>query len=392
MKTIQRLDDYNALRRFSVDGTTEYSINDISSSFAWSCSGGSLVVTSDNPYTPNFYVVDVAPSGPGPVTVTIPLDSFLETEDIGQIFVFTGVLISQNYDVTVTARIYDVEETEPNAGVQKTLQAGLWGAFRSNQYTVNEADGVYSNFYKLDLIISNHNTTRVRISTPNFVNDSAWLSNPVINSMKPYMPGFYAEYDALQENPRYPMFRFIDVLTDAIADTMFSYSEWFEYEEREVPAGITKDDPRMLSRVANYKVVRDEYVQWLAQFSGNKLRKQVYYLGAPVIPEENLEDFRTWQLSPAGYGSGAGTQQAIREAVQFVLTGTKTVIISQISGGDPWAIKIITITSESPDSEIILAAAEPARPLGYSLSHESVEEINLVLGDPIYGRLGSATL
>ena len=43
-------------------------------------------------------------------------------------------------------------------------------------------------------------------------------------------------------------------------------------------------------------------------------------------------------------------------------------------------------------SKEVLAVAEPARPLGYSLKHEIVREFTLTLGDLEFGILGTATL
>lgn len=392
MKTIQRFSDVNALRRYSIDGLTEYPIETVESDHEWQASNASVFIGSSRPYTNTHYILEIAPNTNSPVVVNIPLDTFIEGDDVGSLFVFTGVFYSETDNISITAKLYDQSNPSITPGTTTTIQAGIWGAARSNQLQIVEPSGFFTSFYNLEITIQNHNQRRVRMSTPNLVNDAAWLENPVIASMKPYIPNFYVEFDALQENPRYPMFRFIDVLTDAIADTMFLYSDWFEYEERELPPGILRTDKRMLSKLTNPFSVREENKQWLAQFAGARTRNQIYLSGSEVIPEDNLEEFKRWQLDPAGYGRASGTQQAIREAVQFVLTGDKIVIISQISGGDPWSINIITLDSESPSSEEVLAAAEPARPMGYALTHTTVEEINLVLGDPIYGRLGSARL
>ena len=392
MKTLQRCSDVNALRRYSIDGLTKYPIEDVELNHEWQASNASVIIGSSRPYTNTHYTLEIAPNTNIPVVVNIPLDTFIESDDIGSIFVFTGVFYSETDNISISAKLYDRSNTEITAGTTTTIQAGIWGAARSNQLQIVEPSGVFTSFYHLEITIQNHNQRRVRMSTPNLVNDAAWLENPVIASMKPYIPNFYVEFDALQENPRYPMFRFIDVLTDAIADTMFLYSDWYEYEERELPRGVLRTDKRMLSKLTNPFSVREENKQWLAQFSGSKTRNQIYLYGSGIIPEENIEEFRRWQFDPAGYGRASGTQQAIRDAVQFVLTGEKIVIVSQISGGDPWTISLITLISESPPPDVILAAAEPARPMGYQITHTAVDEINLVLGDPIYGRLGSARL
>lgn len=232
----------------------------------------------------------------------------------------------------------------------------------------------------------------MRVSTPNLVNDTVWNQNPVLLNLKRFMPDFYFEYDGKQTDPVYPMFRYIDVMTDSIADTMLLYSEWFEYDAREVQTGYTKADLFTKSRLTNHLAVYKENIDWLAQFSGAKLKKQIYVADNPIISEIDLKAFEQAQLSPAIYGRGAGTQSAIRTAVKFVLTGTKSVVISQRYEGDPWTIKITTLTSQSPSSEVILAAVEEARPLGYAIVHEAVTDLNFVLGDPEYGRLGNESL
>lgn len=301
------------------------------------------------------------------------------------------------------------------------------------------------------------------------------------------------------------MFRYMDVLTDAIADSMLMYSEWFEYDAREVPAGFTKANNFTKSRLTNHIAVYDENLDWLAQFSGAKLKKQIYVDGVALVADGDLEAFEQAQLSPAIYGIGAGTQSALKTAIGFVLSGTKSIIISQRYGGDPWAIKVATLASETPNiderlevrvastanvnistelepgdsidgttllegdrvllknqttasqngvyivpasgaasratdfdtagemtagamfivsegsanggkafkltttgsiivgstaltfaqftgSPEVLAIAEPARPMGYSLTHEIVTEFTLTLGDPVFGILGTAVL
>jgi hypothetical protein len=325
--------------------------------------------------------------------------------------------------------------------------------------------------------------------------------------MSPFIPDFYEDYDSREADPTYPFFRFVEVLTDALSDTMNLYSEWFRYDRREIAANIPLDTYESKSRLVDYQHVRDENLEWLTQFSGNKIKNQIYINNTEVVDSNNLEDFKTWQLYPAGYGRGAGTQSAIREAAEFVLTGTKSVIISQRYNDNPWAIRIITVGSETPGLDIrtkvkvastanvnistglvngatidgvtlvtgnrillknqstasqngvyvvvasggasratdfdtvsssevaygalffvdsgttnnskaftltttgtitlgttaltfaefsgspeVLAVVEPARPLGYSITHQLVESFTLILGDPVYGVLGTAVL
>jgi hypothetical protein len=179
-----------------------------------------------------------------------------------------------------------------------------------------------------------------------------WEQGPVLQNLRRFMPDFYFEYDRKQVDPGNPMFRFVDVLTDTISDSMLTYSEYFEYDQREIQAGKTKADNFTRSRLTNHVAVYDENIDWLAQFSGAKLKKQISVSGTGIIPTGDIEAFEQVQLSPAIYGIGAGTQSAIRTAVEFVLTDTKSVVISQRYNNNPWAMRITTIASETPNIDI----------------------------------------
>lgn len=388
MKTLQRLDSYNSLRRYELADGKDISLDEIVTNSDWSVTGGtgSLLYTGDNYYASAYYLIQVSPDSTSPVVLELPLNSIFDSEDVSEIFAFTAVCYSAEENISVDVKLENT--SEPIEGNSRTLQSGLWGAVRSNSLRLSD----HTDTHKVTLTISNHNNKDIRISTPNLVNDTAWNKNPVLLNLKRFMPNFYFEYDGKQTDPIYPMFRYIDVLTDSIADTMLLYSEWFEYDAREVQAGYTKADLFTKSRLTNHLAVHNSNLDWLAQFSGTKLKRQIYVSGNPIISNTDLKAFEQVQLSPAIYGRGAGTQSALRTAVKFVLTGTKSVVISQRYDGDPWSIKITTLTSQSPSSAVILAAVEEARPLGYAIVHEAVDDLNFVLGDPAYGLLGEDSL
>ena len=503
MKTVQRFDSYDSLRRYELSTGKDISLAEIQTNAGWSIDGGTMVYAGDGYYASAFYLMQVSPDSTSPVTITLDLSSgVFEAADVSQIFVFTAMCYSAEQNLSINVKLHDTTDgVEEEAGNTRSLQSGLWGAVRSNLFTLTDEEA--SNY--VTITISNHNSKEIKISTPNLVNDTIWGQNPVLNNITRYMPDFYFEYDKKQTDPIYPMSRYIDVLTDAIADSMFMYSEWFEYDAREVQAGFTKADNFTKSRLTNHVAVYDENVDWLAQFSGAKLRKQIYVSGTGIIADGDLEAFEQAQLSPAIYGIGAGTQSAIRTAVEFVLGGTKSVVISQRYNDDPWAMRISTVASETPNIDIresvrcasaapvnitnelepgdviddvtlaegdrvllknqstgsqngvyvvpasgaasratdfdssgevttgamfivdegtangdkafeltttgtitvgstaltfaeftgspeVLAVAEPARPMGYSLTHTIVDSFTLTLGDPVFGVLGTAVL
>lgn len=513
MKTLQRLPDENALRTYSVETQRTVPLSYVIANHDWTVVStdpigtASLNVTGDDFYWSSHYVIEMSTGRVAPVVMTLNVNNVFETADRGGVFVFSCVAYSEHESITINAALYDANGVV-NTGNTRTIQGGTWGAVRSNQITIANNAPASTN-YKVVLTISNHNAGNVRISTPNLVNDIAWANSPVVQSMRPFIPDFYQSYDSREEDPTYPFFRFVEVLTDAISDTMNLYSEWFRYDRREIPSNVALNTYESRSRLVDYEHVRSENSEWLMQFSGNKIKNQIYINNTGIIDNNNLAEFKTWQLYPAGYGRGAGTQSAIREAAKFVLTGTKSVIISQRHDNNPWAIRITTVGSQTPgldirtkvrlastanvnistgglvngvtnfdgktlvtgdrvllkdqstpsqngvyivaasgaasratdfdavsalevakgalffvaegtinsgeaftltttgtitlgttgltfaeftDSPEVLAAVEPARPLGYSITHRVVERLTLTLGDPIYGELGEAVL
>ena len=503
MKTLQRLLDEDALRTYSVETRRSIPLTYVNANHNWTISNGAITMTGNDYYWSSHYVLEASPSSSNPMVLTLNVNNVFEAADAGGDFVFSCVAYSIDESFTINAAIYD-DNGVVDAGNTRTIQGGAWGAARSNQITLS-VNTPASTDYIVVLTISNHNSKNVRISTPNLVNDIAWANSPVIQSMRPYIPDFYQDYDSKESDPTYPFFRFVDVLTDGISDTMNLYSEWFRYYRREIPSNIPLNTYETRSRLVDYEHVRNENLEWLTQFSGNKIKNQIYVDNTGIV--NDVDEFKTWQLSPAGYGRSAGTQSAIRGAAEFVLTGTKSLIISQRYDNNPWAIRITTVGSETPgldirpnvrlastanvsistglvngatidgktlvtgdrillknqstasqngvyvvvasgaasratnfdavsalevasgalffvdegttnngkaftltttgtitlgttgltfaefsDSPEVLAVVEPARPMGYSITHKVVEQFTLTLGDPIYGVLGTAVL
>jgi hypothetical protein len=345
MKTIQRLNDFQSLRALNLLTLDSINIADTNANSGWyvSSGNGSLIVTGENFFCRSNYVLKINPINKEPITIRLDFDSEtipFEIEDIGERFVFTSVLNCNLGNPQVSALICNSNDgcDEPNV---RNIIGGSWDAVRSNALDITGLeDGVDS--YSITVTISNHSPnfnpldtspthtplSTIYLSTPNLVNDSAWANNPVIQNMRPYLPGLYESYDSNEIDPTWPFFRFVDVLTDAIADTMFLYSDWFQHEKSELPANFSAADVGTRSRLTDYNNARDENLKWLAQFSGRSLTKQLYDANNTEIITDT-EGYRIAQLYPAIYGRDSGTQSSLKTAAEFVLTGDKTVSVSQ---------------------------------------------------------------
>lgn len=407
MKTLQRLNNYQSLRAYDFASLDSVNISDTIANSGWEVTSGngSLVVSGDNYFCSSHYVLKINPTNTQPVTVSLPLTFSnwpFESADTGQNFVFTGVLNCTNGNPQVNALLCNTNDGCGN-GNTRDLIGGSWDAFRSNTLTISGLEeGV--DVYSLSLTIYNHSPniyydsqnnpqpllSTIYISTPNLVNDSAWANNPVIQNIRAYIPGLYESYDSNEVDPTWPFFRFVDVLTDAIADSMFKYSDWFQHEKSELPANFDTTDIGTRSRLTDYNHVRDENLPWLAQFSGHQMVKQLYDLSNNPIVSDTA-GFQTVQLFPAIYGTAAGTQGSLKTAAQFALDGDKQVIISQrYNAGDgvsPWNIRITTLGSETPDVDYrgsVIAASTTHVNISTDLQNgDLIDNVTLTTGDKV---------
>ena len=81
-----------------------------------------------------------------------------------------------------------------------------------------------------------------------------------------------------------------------------------------------------------------KWLPWLAQFVGDADAVQ-------AAPDDATK--RSLIKNPAQFTRGRPS--TIAQRAQATLTGTKTVLINQRTGSNPWAVSIATFTSETPD-------------------------------------------
>lgn len=87
------------------------------------------------------------------------------------------------------------------------------------------------------------------------------------------------------------------------------------------------------------------------------------------------QTYITWQLQNGYQGYNAGSLRALRSAAQFNLSETKTVTIEKNYLSDPWQIRVITKTSETPGgvdglpAVVIQEDISKVRPVGYKITH-----------------------
>ena len=110
-------------------------------------------------------------------------------------------------------------------------------------------------------------------------------------------------------------------------------------------------------------------------------------------------DFKRKQISTRMYGFSAGTKGAIKNAARAVIGEDAAVVITPNWDNDQWSIMVRTVTASTPgvtgsgqSSSTVYYAMEPAKPVGYRLLHETLDEITFVLDDNDFGVFDQSVL
>lgn len=305
--------------------------------------------------------------------------------------------------VIVTAKLFidsDEFSVEPNI---QSLTSGQYNAIQTNRVTTPDDESNHA--VTIKITVSGHSQNPIYFTNPHLIHDLAFNNNQVIGLSRRYLPDFYWEIDSSQEYPTFPFFRLIDALSHAIGDTREEYGAMYGYELDQLQNPDWIPEYWTSSSLVDPSRVRDEYIPWLGQFTGEIVRQNIQSLSGDYYFTNRflVRDFIEWQLRTSFYGRAGGTRQAVIEAARQVLIKTKdnlqptrVVALTPNFGGDPFAIQIKTLTNETLDatsegetSHLVLSAVEQARPMGYKITHLTEDVFLFTLDDISLGVLGA---
>ena len=262
---------------------------------------------------------------------------------------FNCMTRSNTRSITSTVQLYESGGSTPGSVPTYQGVVGRYGAVRSNIFNSFTSLSPYN--VDIEITISNHEGEAFYITLPFLYNYYGWLANTYVqNARRQYLPHFYWDVDS-QQDPDYPFYKLLDVMTYKADEVMQSYSDFFTYELSELPVGTNVTEPWANSTLTSPSDVSLANREWLSQFTGGKLLTALP--SGVAAGTVNVDAFIEWQLVNKYYGYRSGSTQSVMEAVKLCLTGDKTVAIAPSFGNDVWKVKIYTKISETPaDYEI----------------------------------------
>lgn len=374
-----------------------------SASNGWAISGGTKSTISTEFVNQNRYVLRLAPSASGDIVLSLENIQLL-TSDNNKTFSFNCRIKSGNA-ITVSALLSIDGETTPSAR-DTEIAGGVYGAVQSNTVTIPDDEVAHE--VSIHVTISGHNSTNSYITLTNLIDDHAFYNNYFVFRSRNFLPDFYWELDSAQSAPTAPLHRLIDVLTSMADEVKKEYEAIFQYELNELRDQNDSGLRFSQSVLTNPQYVRDRYMPWLNQFNGAVLRRNIVDSDGDEYYENitTQRSFAVWQLENAYYGRSAGTRAALVQSVKRVLGITKNngsstygVGLTPFFQDEQFFIRIQTLLNETKDvtsvgesSQLVLNAAEPARPMGYRIFHTTVNSFAFTLNDIQLGSLGQIGL
>lgn len=284
------------------------------------------------------------------------------------------------------------------------LSAGEWTACFSNIFQFEDKNEPIAHA-RVRIVISEHNSQIVRFTMPHLVYDKPFLDNTYYTYGQKYFPDVYYEIDSQQVGPTFPFMKLWHSLTSVAEGAMKEYIKILptEYEELSVELKAQVDSvvyKQFLSSLTDSDVIDDNYVQWASMFIGNLARSGVYVTeGGTQTNVIGINDFGQKQISTRMFGMGVGTRASLKNAARAVIGEEAAVLVSPLWQGDEWSIMVRTLTASTPgvsasgqSSSAVYAAIELAKPAGYTLLHETIDEITFVLDDSDFGVFNQSVL
>jgi hypothetical protein len=313
--------------------------------------------------------------------------------------------IKANAPITVSSLLYIDSASATYEPYLKTYSSGSYNAVHTNRAVVPDDEANHTATIQITISGLLGGQT-AHMTMPHLIHDLALFENSFLGTARNFLPDFYFEIDSLQSQPSYPFFRLLDMLTSAAGEVFAEYGLMYGIEGSQLLYENLTVAYWAQSSLVSPRSVKNKYVPWLSQFSGDFIRQNIYYSnGTAFFGNESIRrDFIEWQLSKGYYGRAAGSREAMIEAAKQVLSYTENGAQSTFSvsltpryENDPFAIHIRTLANETPDananqvSELVMQSVNWAKPMGYLISQETVNQFNFTIDDPVLGRFDSMT-
>jgi hypothetical protein len=362
----------------------------------WSFSGATTRIETESTPINVESMIHVIPISNNAVTISLtnfPVPSARRGSSVDFGFY---IRCDSRIDVTIEATSSSLESTllEPDAFLSQTQTfipvRGEWVFPRVSR--ISTGTNQTAQFLNIVLTIVGHEQTPIYFARPILVPTLFHREDFPSLVVQSNMPPDIMDIDETSMPLVAGVGRLLHILSIAYEDV---YEELFSIMNLDHIDSYNERTTEFSSSLVNPELVNVEKARWLAQFLGALLIDSSSGLtpwanlpktwtqwiaqidtadaGTTVEWQEiesfdieliGLEEYFRWQLVTGAYSQNAGTLNAIKQAAQNVLSGTKTVDIYS-NTANPYTIYVRTLTAET-DEVTLAAALYAAKPVGFA--------------------------
>lgn len=313
----------------------------------------------------------IVPFGSGDVELTVDSIPMLESDVLNSFIFQTFLKCATDFVAEIEVSVGSFSQSIRSVPVPNNNWALVRGfsADTPSEFTAQNVS--------LVLRFRNHGGSPILMTVPNLILEYGFTASTFLRETVAFLPQVFSEIDRQQTDPSFPMYRFMEIGT-GYANLAFNQQVHYQYRDNESRSEPNVSEYR--SGLTDPLFADAVHLPWLSQFVGlgkPETSAASLFIGYDTNDPEEIEDFARWQVDTAFFGRRAGSLEALRETVKYILTGTKFVNIYSNYLGNPWQIKIYTKTSETPggveeeSSQIVLDFIQQTKPVGYQVLHEA---------------------
>jgi hypothetical protein len=253
---------------------------------SWTGSNASLTVESTRLFKGVYHALSVqALSAGSPNTeFSVTHDSFVVGPEFIRDSINSTVNVFCTSPIEVAIRIQNSSPASITSNYYE-VPASTWTVIRSDSLVV-PTSVTNQTFRATILFRSQFGAVNVLIAHPVVKNAFGFADNLFLRETISRMPRFLIDADSEQQNPQYPMTRFMDV---GLVFAGRAFSQALDFRYRDISEGYIENDDATKSTLVDIDAVDPDYMPWLAQFVGIKLER----LTAGTTPWGNLPT--TWE-------------------------------------------------------------------------------------------------
>ena len=326
-------------------------------------------------------------------------DAFaIEFPHVGDNLIFHCMVYCES-PLEITAHLHNADDAyTTEIGYTNTVTVGVWSPVFSNAKTFGTS-ATFSKDIKITMVASHVSVFYISMAT--LTDNAPHLNNQFTQLSKVYFPDIYRDVDDVSVAPTRPMDKLYHSLTANMSKVMDTF-----LEVATIGQGDTDSTRQIvgspvnelsISKLTDPNLMPEELIPWAAQFVGTNLRDSVVVGGVDVV--DSQVDFERWQLMTKAYGQAAGSKQSMKDSARLVLTDTKSVLITPLNDGNRFEIMVRTLVSETPGNPVegtsspeVLAVLQDAKPAGYTVLHETLDEFGFILNDSQFGAFNQGVL